>query len=133
MNTRILHRAAPILLAAGLCLSVSALAADELPAVTIGAGVMTKADAGRSATGTPLEKVTITHRVSYADLDLKTRAGATELEKRIKATARTACKQLHDLYPMEVNVGDCVKTTLADASPQVHSVVAAAREEASAE
>ncbi len=130
---RALNGAGPVLFAAGLCLTASAFA-DELPTITIGAGVTTRTVVGRNAMGTPIEQVTITHRVSYADLDLATRAGAAELERRVKETARTACRQLDDLYPAEMrNARECAKTAIAQASPQVQSAIAAARREAKAE
>lgn len=135
MNTRrILHKIRPIALAVGLCLTGSALAADELPTITIGAGVMTKTDIGTSSSGVPLEKVTITHRVSYADLNLATHAGAAELQRRVKETARAACKQLHELYPLEANdTFQCAKSAVAQASAQVENAIAAATKQAKAD
>jgi UrcA family protein len=134
MSTRrILHRIRPIALAAGLCLTVSALAADELPPITIGAGVMTKTQIGRSSSGLPTEQVTVTHRVSYKDLDLTKEAGAAELKKRVKATAHAACKQLDELYPLEAkNVQDCTRITFAKATPQVENAIALANRQAKA-
>jgi UrcA family protein len=134
MNARrILHRAGPAILAAGLCLTAAALAAEPLPTITIGAGVVTREVISRSASGVPMEKVTLTHRVSYADLDLATEAGAAALRKRVQETARTACKQLDELYPLEAkNRWECTKAATADASAQVESAIAAARREASA-
>lgn len=133
-TTRILHRIRPIALAAGLCLTVSALAADELPPITIGAGVVTKTHIGYSSSGIPTEQVTITHRVSYTDLDLTKQVGAAELKRRVKETARAACKQLDELYPLEAkNVQECTRITLAKASPQVESAIAVANREAKAE
>lgn len=117
----------------GLCLTAAALA-DELPTITIGAGLMTKSVVGRSAIGAPIEQVTVTHRVSYADLDLATQAGAAALETRVKETALAACKQLDQLYPLEAkNERECASTTVAQASHQVESAIAAARREAKAE
>lgn len=131
---RILHKVAPIAFAAGLWLTASALAADELPTITIGAGVVTKTNIGTSSSGVPLEKVTVTHRVSYADLDLATEARAVELQKRVRETARAACRQLHELYPLEANDAQgCVKMTLASATAQVDNAIAAARRQAKAE
>lgn len=129
----IVRGVSPVLLAAGLCLTGAALA-DELPTITIAAGVMTKTTLGHSSLGVPLEQVTIAHRVGYADLDLSTQAGAGELKKRVKDTARAACKQLDELYPLEAkNEWQCARTATAQASAQVESAIAAARREAKAE
>jgi UrcA family protein len=120
-------------LAAGLCLTVSALA-DELPAITIGASVVTKTEISRSSSGVPTEEVSITHHVNYADLDLRTVVGAAELKRRVKETAHAACKQLDELYPLEAkNVQECTKVTVAHASPQVEDAIASAIREAKAE
>lgn len=131
---RTLHGVAPVILAAGLCMTASALA-DELPTITIGAGVMTKSVVGRSAsTGAPIEQVTVSHRVSYADLDLATQTGAAALEQRVKETAVAACKQLDRLYPLEAkNERECTSAAIAQASPQVENAIAAARREAKAD
>ena len=130
---RTLYTLCPALMAAGLCLTGPALA-DELPTITIGAGTVTTSTVGRSSIGARLEQVTVTHRVSYADLDLTTRNGADELDKRVKDTARMACKQLDELYPMETkNARECTKAAIAQASAQVKNAIAGARREANAE
>lgn len=129
---RSLHKAGPILLAAGLCVGTPALA-DNLKAITIGAGVMTRSVIGRSTIGAPIEEATITRRVSYADLDLTTRTGAAELRRRVRDTARIACQQLDALYPAEdQNAPECISTAVAAATPQVKSAIAAVRREANA-
>lgn len=130
---RILQTVGPAILAAGLCLTASAFA-DELPTITIGAGVMTRTPLGTSSSGVPLEEITVTHRVSYADLDLATQAGAAELKRRVEATARAACRQLDELYPLEAkNIRECTRISLAKASPQVENAIAGAAKEAKAE
>ena len=130
---RILQTVGPAILAAGLCLTGSAFA-DDLPTITIGAGILTKTSIGSSSSGIPLEEVTVTHRVSYADLKLTTRAGASELKRRVEETARAACKQLDELYPLEAkNARECTKIAIAKASPQVENAIAGAAKEAKAE
>ncbi|MGH7105494.1 MAG: UrcA family protein [Acetobacteraceae bacterium] len=134
MNVRrILHGAGPILLAAGLCLTGPALA-DSPKTITIKAGVLTKTVVDRSvSTAAPIENVAITRHVSYADLDLATRAGAVELERRVTEAARAGCKQLDDLYPLEEKEArECTRTAVAEASPQVKHAIAATRREAKA-
>jgi UrcA family protein len=130
---RSLHRVGTVLLAAGLCVTAAALA-DQLPTITIGAGVTSKSVIGHSELGIPLEQVSITYRVSYADLDLRTVVGAAELNKRVKEPAHAACKQLDDLYPLEEkNEPQCARTAIAQASSQVEHAIANATREAKAE
>lgn len=134
MKTRpILRTVGPAILAAGLCFTASVFA-DDLPTITIGAGVVTKTNIGNSSSGIPLEEVTVTHRVRYSDLNLATYAGAAELKRRVKETARAACKQLDELYPLEAkNAQECMKIAVAKASPQVTNAIAGATREAKAE
>ncbi len=130
---RMLRTAGPAILVAGLCLTGSVLA-DELPTITIGAGVTIKSVVGRTSSGLPIEEVTITHRVSYADLDLTKTAGAAELKRRVQETARAACKQLDELYPLEAkNARECARMAIAKASPQVENAINGAIREAKAE
>ena len=131
----ILRRSGPALLVASLCLGATTALADNLKTITIGAGVLTKTVVDHSvSTGAPIEEVVITHRVSYADLDLRTQAGAAELQRRVHETARTACKQLDDLYPLErKQARDCTQTAITAASLQVKNAIAGVRRQAKAE
>lgn len=132
MKTRHVISEAAVLLAAGLCIGGLALAADALPVVTIEAdGLPTTIAIGHSAVGAPLEQVSLMRRVSYADLDLSTRAGEAELRNRVKRNARAACRQLDQLYPAEIkNAPQCIKKAIAEASRQVDAAVAAAEKQA---
>jgi UrcA family protein len=134
MNMRDVARSiGPIVLLAGLCVGSAALGADQLKTVTVAAGVVTKT-VGQSAIGAPLEQVTLTRHVSYSDLDLTTYAGVVELKKRVADTARAACEQLDELYPLEEkNAPACIRQAVADASHQVDEAIAAAEREAKAE
>jgi UrcA family protein len=101
-------------------------AAEPVGEVTVEAKRETKV-VGRSYTGAPIELVSLTRRVSYADLDLKTQIGAAELEKRVNETAQAACKQLDDLYPLTAPGGpSCVKGAVEDAMTQARAAIAAA-------
>jgi len=115
------------LVAAGVVMASAPALAQQPAQVTIQAERPAKV-VGRSYTGVPIELVTLTRRVSYADLDLTTHAGATELEKRVSDTAKDACKQLDTLYPLTAaDTGpSCVKKATDDAMTQAHAAIAAA-------
>jgi UrcA family protein len=49
-------------------------------------------------TGASAEAVSITQRVSYADLDLASRAGVEALEARVHSTAESICEKLGKMY-----------------------------------
>lgn len=118
------------LVAAGVVVASGPVLAQQTPQVIIQAERTTKV-VGRSYTGAPIELVTLTRRVSYADLDLNTHAGATELEKRVNETAKDACKQLDTLYPLSESGGpSCVKKATGDAMVQAHVAIAAAEKRA---
>ena len=126
-STRRMLGISPALLASGLCLATSAFADTPLPTITVEAPAITQRAVGHNAAGTPLEQVTVTHRVSYADLNLTTHTGAAELKARVRHAAREACRQINDLYPMQrVNTDDCVARAVADSSRQVHEAIDAA-------
>jgi UrcA family protein len=54
---------------------------------------------GRTTIGAPIEVISLSRPVSYADLDLSTQEGRAELRKRIENTAKAACKELDVMYP----------------------------------
>lgn len=85
-----------IALAAVGCLIVSGLSvAQDIPEVTVEAPHMvTNGPPGKSSV------LSIVYRVSYADLNLATPAGAGELQQRVKDSADKACAQLNKLYPV---------------------------------
>jgi len=81
----------------------------------------------------PTEVVSLTRRVGYADLNLGTRSGAQELEKRVTETAQAACKQLDTLYPLTTKDSPaCTKKATEAAMTQVRAAVAAAEKKAAA-
>ncbi len=125
------QRAGAVLLAAGLCMAMAALADNATDTIVIEAGVMTKTVVGHTAIGAPIEEVTLTHRVSYADLDLATHSGAMELKQRVKDTARLACEQLDKLYPLEEKEApSCIRQAVERASSQVDDAITTAEEQA---
>lgn len=114
--------------AASIGLGMGVAAADELGQITIGAGQLTKTVVGRSpSTGAAIEDIVLTRHVNYSDVDLGTRAGALELENRVKSVARAACELLAGLYPpTERDSADCTKQATEDAMVQVRVAIAAA-------
>jgi len=120
------------------CLSlapVCAAAAQQdspVPQVTIQASHnVTRKIVGRSYTGIPIELVQLTRHVGYGDLDLAMTSGATELDNRIKATAREACKQLDTLYPLDfsdTSDRQCVRDAVDGAMAQAKQAITAAEQ-----
>ena len=83
---------------------------------------------GRTSSNVPIVNISISYGVSVADLDLATTAGAGELEKRVKDTARTACKEISSRYPNATpSDPECAKAAADQAMVKVHELVAAAQ------
>ena len=120
--------------AATVCLTPIARADTGMKAIVVSAGVLTTETLGHSAIGAPMERVTLTHRVSYTDLDLSSHAGALALEQRVKEVARLACEQLDKLYPLEEkNAPECIADAVAQASAQVQAAIAAVQQKPESE
>jgi UrcA family protein len=112
---------------------VIAQSTDEVPEVKIVASKpMLKA--GQTAGGQPVEVVALSHVVNYADLNIATPAGVTELEKRINDAAKSVCRELELLMPrgtsQGVGSGSCVNDATADAMAKAKVAIAAAESNA---
>jgi UrcA family protein len=83
---------------------------------------------GRSDTGIPIVQYSFERAVSYANLNLSTSSGATELKKRVSETAREACEELQAADPLDASDDDgtCVRDATAGAMKQVTAAIAAA-------
>jgi UrcA family protein len=83
---------------------------------------------GRSDIGIPIVQYSYERAVSYANLNLSTYSGATELKKRVRETAREACEELQAADPLDASDDDrtCVREATAGAMKQVAAAIAAA-------
>ena len=104
----------------GLVIGLTAIAisgasayAGTLETVTVtGSRMVSEKLIGRTPIGADIREVSLSYRVNVADLDLASSAGKTELEKRVKATASAACKELKRLAfgdPTSPDDATCVK------------------------
>ena len=83
---------------------------------------------GRSSTtGAPIEELTLSRKVSYADLDLSSSVGASELEKRINDTAKALCERL-DVLSTSSSAPGCVKHAAEPALAEAHAAIVAAQQ-----
>lgn len=130
-GTRISRGLRLSIMAAALCFTAFTFAADELPTVTVTAEVMTKTLVGRTSSGVPIEEVTLSHHVSYANINIATHEGAMALKRRVEEAARLGCRQLARLYPhAEESDQTCVRKAVAEASPQVDEAITNAEKKA---
>ena len=114
----------------GLVLGLIAIAiggtsayAGTLETVTVtGSRAVTEKSLGKSPLGADIREVSLTYRVNAADLDLASSAGKIELEKRVKAAASSACKELDRLAlgnPTSPDDATCVKRAVDEAMAKV--------------
>jgi UrcA family protein len=83
---------------------------------------------GKSPIGAPIKELSIRSRVSYADLDLTTAGGVAALEKRVKDTAVSTCREMKVQIPAEGSTEEkCVKEAIDGATPQITAAVDAAK------
>ena len=104
----------------GLVLGLTAIAiggtsayAGTLETVTVtGSRAVPEKSVGTSTVGADIREVSLSYKVNAADLDLASSAGEAELEKRVKAAASAACKELDRLAfgdPTSPDDATCVK------------------------
>jgi len=112
--------------AAGCTLASQGVNAQAMEVVTVEA--VREITVGKSPIGAPIKELTIRSRVSYADLDLTTASGAATLEKRVKETAASSCKEIKVDVPVEGwTIDRCIREATDDAMVQVNKVVADAK------
>jgi len=121
-----LNKFALLAVAAGCTLASQGVYSQAMEVVTVEA--VREIVVGKSPIGAPIKELTIRSRVSYADLDLTTAAGASTLEKRVKDTAVSTCKEIKVDVPVEGwTVDRCIREATTDAMTQVSKAVAAAK------
>jgi|ERR1700733_641020 UrcA family protein len=135
MNTNTLYRARPAALrwlpamavvVSLLGITSRAIAAAQIPEITVEGSRMTKEVIARSSGRAPIELVTLTRHVSYADLDVSTHSGATELKTRVDATAKATCRELRRLFPFQTGNNDertCINNAVKGAMVQAQAAI----------
>jgi len=120
--------------AAAAAVARGAGAAEPLTEVIVEAPRPARTIARSQPLGAPIELASVRYRVSYADLDLATPAGARTLAERIDEAARRACEQVEaTLAPGAVPLPDdppCVKAAVEGAMRQARAAIAAAARDA---
>lgn len=102
-------------------------------ALTVVAPRVLRGQAGPAwAQGAPIEVVSLSKTVSFADLDLTTSGGVDEFKKRIMYAALAACDELEAEYPSNRYVlvpatQNCPDTTATQALLIAKDIIAAAR------
>jgi UrcA family protein len=92
-----------------------------------GTRMVTTKIVGKTASGVPINDVSLSYGVSTAGLDLASHAGFLELQKRVGDAASAACKELGKRYPASTpNDAGCTKAATEKAMVKVNELAAAA-------
>ena len=120
--------------AAAVAVACAASAAEPLTEVIVEAPKITHTGEKVPPLGAQVDLASIRYRVTYADLNLATPAGAKVLEERINDAAKRACKQLEASLPPNAvaapNDPPCIKTAVDGAMKQAREAIAAAGKKA---
>jgi len=76
---------------------------------------------GRSSNGAHEELISLSHRITYDDLDLSKTADLATLRNRVREAAELGCQQLEKIYPLSNHDPDCVKKAVGRAMPQIRA------------
>ena len=91
----------------------------------------TGAVAHASVTGASDQVISISRRVSFADLNLATYSGSQEVEARVRSAAKTLCDKLDQMYPTSlINVQACVGNAVSKGMADVRVAIATAEKKA---
>lgn len=120
-----LHTIQATLLTAGAVLACGYVLADQPAYIEIQAVRPTM------MRGMPDTVVSVSHQVSYADLDLATQKGDRQLEKRIDDAAVAVCKRIDTIQPPEsIQDRSCVKKAVYNAMIPARAAISAASQAA---
>ena len=83
----------------------------------------------------PVEVITVSHVMSYSNIDISTSSGAKVLEQRIEDAAKAACQDIDKLYPTPMRppvnaTPSCEKAATDAAMIRAKAAIAAAEKAA---
>lgn len=100
---------------------------EQLEGVNVEASRIVKETIGQASNSAPINQVSLSYRVSYADLDLASKDGVAAMKGRVEEAAMAACKEISKLYPMATpDDYSCAKVAAQQAMVKVHEAAAAA-------
>jgi UrcA family protein len=103
--------------------------AQDMGEITVQASRAVVTTVGKTASGVPIQDVSLSYGVSTKGLDISTYAGATELKKRVTDAATAACNEIKRQFPnasSSTSDIECVKKASDQAMVKVNALIAAA-------
>lgn len=134
MRSRALQRVIPATVCLAFGISGAAVFAQENGSQDVmvhGQPVVTTE--GWSRTGIQNQRVQLSQNISYADLNLATPSGASELEARVREAANTICQKLDNFDPASSGIQqaeeriNCINGAVDDAMTQVRQAISSER------
>lgn len=118
-------QAQAIALLAALSISSGAVGQQTEEVTVRGPGIQST-EVERTSSGVRVVVLTVSHRVSYEDLDLTTTEGMAELTKRIEDAAHQGCREIGLVY-RSAQPSDwlCARYATREALAEVRQLVAA--------
>ena len=105
--------------------------AQEPGAEFVVSSARTSGLARSSLIGASDEIISISQRVSYADLNLATTSGSREMEARVRNTAKALCEKLEQTYPLSGTTAQtCIRNTVDKGMADVRTATAKAEKNA---
>jgi UrcA family protein len=84
-----------------------------------------------SLIGSSDQVISVSQRVSYADLNLATTAGSREMAERVRATAKALCEKLQQKYQFSGTTSDtCFRNAVEKGMADVRTAIAVAETKA---
>ena len=126
MSIKLVSASAAAALIAGVALG-QGVPEVKVQATRVISASMSARTVGRTASGVPVQDVTLSYGVSAQGLDLSTHTGAVAFEQRVKDAAEQACREIGRQYP-DATPGDaeCARAAADQAMGRVHELIAAA-------
>jgi UrcA family protein len=113
--------------AAACALAIPLALAQPVPEITVTSSRLVETVVGHEPGKVPVVRVSLGYTVNAAGLDLGTRAGVQDFERRVNDAAYAACKELGKLYPQSLPDDDqCARSAASEAMVKVHQLEAAA-------
>ncbi len=115
-------------MAVAMCCVAAVHAAEPLSQVTVTASRTAEERVAQTNFGVPVYEVSMSYRVSYSDLDLRTQAGVDELETRVAKVAKEACAEIDRQYAKsEPRGAACAKAAVDAAMIQIQDAISRVR------
>jgi UrcA family protein len=126
MSIKVVAATAAAALIAGAALA-QGLPEVKVQATRVISSSMSAKTVGKTASGVPIQDVTLSYGVNAQGLDLSTHTGAKAFEQRVKDAAEQACKDIGRQYPDSTpGDADCAKAAADQAMVRVNELIAAA-------